>query len=96
MADAIAFNHPYFAADPIPGQKLSIAMLDSGTLLRRFLKEAKDHLNPGGIILMPYHEFAGVVNDPEKHADAYGYDVTVNQYPGPKGGAFKVCVLRPK
>ncbi len=95
-ADVIVFNHPYFPGAPIADQKISIAMMDSGDLLQRFLKEAKDHLNPDGIIIMPYHEFAGDVNDPEKHATKYGYDVRVERQEANlafRKEVFKICTL---
>jgi GTP cyclohydrolase II len=97
--DIIVFNHPYFASAPIPEEKISLAMMDAGDLLQRFLKVAKNHLNPGGRIIMPYHEFAGAVNDPEKHAAQYGYLVHTERYETSlafRNDAFKVCTLMPK
>ncbi len=95
-ADLIVFNHPYFPTESIPGEKISIAMFDPGELLQRFLKEAKDHLLPGGSIIMPYHEFAGDINDPERHAAKYGYKVSVKRQEVDlafRKGVFKVCTL---
>jgi len=95
-ADVIVFNHPFFPSAPVPGEKISIAMMDSGDLLQRFLKEAKYHLNPGGCVIMPYHEFAGSLNDPEKYAAQHGYTVRVDRYDMElafRNDAFKICTL---
>lgn len=64
-ADLIVFNHPFFSAKPIQGQPVSISMLDSGKLIQKFLKESKKYLKKDGLIIMPYLELAGEINNPK-------------------------------
>jgi methylase of polypeptide subunit release factors len=62
--DVIVFNHPFF---PDAGNKkdfISLATRDSGKLIHRFFKDAKRHLTSKGIIIMPYFEKAGPINNP--------------------------------
>lgn len=74
-ADVIIFNHPFFADEPIDGVPVSNAMLDSGNLLQRFLSDAKQYLNVGGTIIMPYFDLAGPVNHPKVQGVSHGYNV---------------------
>ncbi len=73
--DLIVFNHPFFADDPRENEPVSGAMLDSGELLQRFLREAQNYLQPGGLIVMPFWHFAGATNDPAKYVDQYGLEI---------------------
>jgi methylase of polypeptide subunit release factors len=74
-ADIIIFNHPFFPEKPIETIPVSRTMLDDGTLLKRFLTEAKDYLLPQGRIVMPYFHLAGEINDPIIQGPKYGYSV---------------------
>ena len=73
--DVIIFNHPFFSEKPYEDAPVTIAMLDEGGLLERFLKEAPHHLNKDGIIIMPYFLFAGDTNNPELKGKKHGYIV---------------------
>ncbi|MEI7563768.1 MAG: methyltransferase [bacterium] len=44
--DCITFMQPYFAGNPPEGDTISASMLANPELIRRFLQEAKNHLNP--------------------------------------------------
>jgi len=75
-ADLIIFNHPFFSDDPIPESPISKAMLDSGDLFQRFLRECKNRLNGGGIIITVYFDVAGDTNNPSIQGVKNGYIVT--------------------
>lgn len=75
LFDVIVCNHPFFPGDPLEEFPVSISMLDSGDLLNRFFREARNYLSKDGIILMPFLHFAGEVNDPKLVAPRYGYKV---------------------
>lgn len=74
-ADVIVFNHPFFPAEPIRDIPVSIAMLDDGKLIHRFLKQAKSHLKPGGKIFMPFWDFVGETNHPAIQGWKHSYSV---------------------
>jgi len=75
--DVIVFNHPFFQEKPADYVPVSMAMLDDGKLIHRFLDHAKDHLLENGVIVMPYFHPAGPTNDPGKQAPKHDY--TVNE-----------------
>lgn len=76
-ADVIVFNHPFFPSEPIKDKPVSVSMLDTGSLIHRFLKDSKLHLRAGGRIIMPYLQLAGETNDPEIQAPKHGFKVNV-------------------
>ncbi len=98
--DVIVFNHPFFGDKPLRGAVISRSMLDAGELIRRFLQQAKDHLNAGGIIVMPFFHFAGRINDPSEHAEEYGYTiqelVSITSSAGLQKGKFSIYALKVK
>lgn len=71
----IVFNHPFFAAKPSSEEPVSLAMLDEGELLQRFLTTADNYLKPGGKIIMPYFHEAGPTNNPQVQAPKHGYHI---------------------
>ncbi len=77
MADVIVFNHPFFPTNPIKDKAVSISMLDKGDLIHRFLEEAKTRLNKDGVIIMPYLQLAGEVNNPEIQGPKHNLDVDI-------------------
>lgn len=74
-ANVIVCNHPFFADNPIEEAPVSIAMLNNGEFLRRFLAGAHHYLTTQGVIVMPFFHFAGPTNNPALHAPTYGYRV---------------------
>ena len=76
-ADVIVFNHPFFSANPLPDVPVTLAFYDSGDLIHKFLDNAPRYLSNDGYILMPYFQFAGETNDPEKQAPKHGYEVSL-------------------
>lgn len=72
-ADLIVFNHPFFPAEPYPEIPVSLAMLNNGELIHRFLDDARRYLEMAGRIIMPYFEMAGKVNDPLVQGPKHGY-----------------------
>jgi methylase of polypeptide subunit release factors len=72
-ADAIIWNIPFFEGNPPEGDTISASMMMSKELFDRFLKEAKTHLNPEGVILVPSYSLAG--HDPMARGIEQGYEV---------------------
>lgn len=73
--DLITFNHPFFPERPQEDIPITKAMLDEGSLIQRFLKEAPKYLNKEGLVLMPFFEFAGETNNPKIQGLQNGYEV---------------------
>lgn len=74
-ADFIVFNHPFFVGNSNSNDSITTSMLDSGELIKRFLSEASLHLNPGGVVMMPFSNKAGEINDPAVQGPKYGFKV---------------------
>jgi methylase of polypeptide subunit release factors len=98
--DLIVFNHPFFAEHEVgiyPDQPISKSMVAPPTLIHRFLKEAKDHLELGGKIIMPFLELAGEINNPKIQGPAHGYKVkevySANVESGVQTGLFYIYCL---
>jgi methylase of polypeptide subunit release factors len=72
-ADTIIWNIPFFVGNPPIGDTISASMIMPQELFDRFLTEAKNHLNPGGVILVPSYSIAG--HDPMKKGIEHGYKV---------------------
>ncbi len=100
-ADVIVFNHPFFS-DHTMRQTLNadFAMLERGSLIHRFLDDAKRFLKPNGLIVMPYFHVAGPINDPAIQAPQHGYKVVerfrMNVTRGLQKGDVSVYELYPK
>lgn len=77
--DLIVFNHPFFSDSTFEELLVSTSRLDRGKLIHRFFDEAKQYLNPEGIIVMPYFHIAGPINDPMIQAPKNGYEVIEEQ-----------------
>lgn len=75
--DLIIFNHPYFDAPASKDDSILSSITDSGDLLRKFLKEAREYLVDSGEIIMPYLPIAGEINNPSLRGKEYGYNVEV-------------------
>lgn len=73
--DCITFMQPYFAGNPLEGDTISASMLANPGLIRRFLQEAKKHLNPWWVIIMPSFSLAWELNDPVIIGKEFGYEV---------------------
>lgn len=73
--DVIIFNHPFFPSTPLADEPVTKAWFDEGQLLQRFLEEAPLHLHEGGMIIMPFFEFAGDTNNPYLQGMKQGYTV---------------------
>lgn len=96
--DVIVFNHPFFPApSDIHKNPPTIAMLDDGNLLQRFLAQAKVHLKRDGIIIMPFLHMAGDTNNPAVQAPPHGYKIeevfatTITE--GVQQGPFSIYLL---
>ena len=74
-ADIIVFAQPYFAAEPLPDIPVTLGMLDTGSLVSRFLQDARDMLTATGMVVMCFMDFAGHVNDPAIQGPKHGYAV---------------------
>jgi methylase of polypeptide subunit release factors len=71
-ADTIIWNIPFFQGKPPEGDTISASMMMTSNLFNRFLKEAKDHLNPQGIVLVPSYSLGG--HDPLISGNQQGYN----------------------
>lgn len=83
--DIIFFAHPFYCAKPTEGNSLAVAIMDDGGLFKKFLSEAKTHLNPGGKILSPFSDAAGEGNHPRCHAENHGYRINPLEVPDSDG-----------
>ena len=73
--DCITFMQPYFTGEPPKGDTISSSMLASPDLIKKFLKEAKNHLNKDGVIVMPSFSLAGDQNNPAVIGKEFGYKI---------------------
>ena len=71
--DIIVFNHPFFC--DISKKYKNVSMINDGSLLHKFLNEARIHLKKNGFIIMPYFHQAGLANNPMIQALRYRYKV---------------------
>ena len=74
-ADFIVINQPFFGDKPPENDTIYASMLDSGDLIKRFLKQAPKHLNKKGRIMMPFYSKAGETNNPAIQAPKFGFTV---------------------
>lgn len=74
-AHIIIFNQPFFGDTPLPNDTIAASMLDSGDLIKRFLKQAPDYLDALGKIVMPFYSKAGPTNNPVIQGPKYGFHV---------------------
>ncbi len=73
--DFIVFNHPFFCGIPAEGDTIAASMLAPEDLIHRFLREAPAHLNPSGMVMMPFYTRAGAANDPALRGPEHGFTV---------------------
>lgn len=82
--DFIVFNHPFFPEVPEEfdnnfNDLLKCSMLGGEELLPRFFQDAKKHLHPEGLIVMPYFHLAGEQNNPKLRGQEAGYRIIAEQ-----------------
>ena len=98
--DVIVFNHPFFPESPENYEPVAVSMLDSGTLIQRFLQDARTHLTKAGRIIMPFFHLAGTENDPQVQGPKNGYEVStmahVDVIDGLQKGMVSIHELRPR
>lgn len=70
--DLIVFNQPYYPAE---GKVFFGCSHGGKDIIERFLKQAKEYLAIGGIILMPFSDMAGERNNPKTIAESFRYKV---------------------
>lgn len=74
-ADYIAWMIPFFSGNPPKGDTISASMIMPPELFERFLIESKEHLNPGGRLVICSYSLGGDFTDPVKVGEKLGYDV---------------------
>lgn len=74
-ADVITWMIPFFAGNPPEGDTISASMIMPPELFERFLIEAKDYLNPQGVIVIPSFSLGGELTDPRIVGEKMGYNV---------------------
>jgi release factor glutamine methyltransferase len=99
-ADLITWMIPFFPGTTQEGDTISASMIMPPELFERFLKDAKQYLNPNGIILIPSYSLGGEFTDPMKIAPKLGYEVkrtwTHNSINGIQQGLLYMDELRIK
>ena len=99
-ADLITWMIPFFPGTTQEGDTISASMIMPPELFERFLKDAKQYLNPDGVILIPSYSLGGEFTDPMKIAPKLGYDVkrtwTHNSINGIQQGLLYMDELRIK
>jgi len=97
--DLIIWNIPFFPGYPPKEDTISNSMIMPPGLFERFLKDAKEYLNPNGIIMVPSFNLGGKLNDPMEVAPKIGYEVrrkwTHNSIKGIQQGLLYVDELKP-
>ena len=104
--DCIVFNHPFFAGDGTSTHPVAPSMMEINPIscptgrspLLDFLAQAKNHLTPDGVIIMPYFHLAGPENNPAVQAPKFGYTVqerwSVNVNTGLQRGPVSIYELK--
>lgn len=99
-ADFITWMIPFFPGTTPKGDTISASMIMPPELFERFLKEAKKHLTPKGVILIPSYSLGGELTDPMKIAPKFDYEVkrtwTHNSINGIQQGLLYIDELRLK
>lgn len=90
--DLIIFNHPFFSDQTMEEMKVQTSMTEQGSLIHRFFDEARDYMNEGARIIMPYYHLAGEINDPEVQAPKHDLKVEVRFRHDYKSGIQKGLV----
>lgn len=88
-ADCISFMQPYFLGNPPTNDTIAASMLAPQELIERFLQDAKEHLNPNGVIVMPSFTLAGNSNSPAAVGEEFGYTVKTTFIAHSKSGLQK-------
>ncbi len=95
----IEFNHPFFEGISVEGQRVKGTMIARSGLLGQFLKEAKRHLFPGGILVMPFYHRAPKFNNPNERAREFGYKakevLAKKARTGLQQGPISIYILKP-
>ena len=94
--DLVVFNPPAYQGRPLSAEPISYALLDRGSLLRKFLLEAPAHLSPSGKVVMVYPNAAGRLNDPAEQASNYGMQASTLMHIIDNEGDHSIYELRPK
>ena len=74
-SDLIVANIPFFCEEPYPDHPISLAMLNNGTLIHRFLEESKEYLTKEGSVIMVYYEIGGEINHPFVQGPKHNFQV---------------------
>ena len=102
-ADVQIFNHPFFAAEPIPDKPWTAMMLGGTELLGSYFEQAPLCSHRETIYILPWLVTASndeeLDNDPGKRAGQYGYEVLERVEMSPVGQGiqqrpFVIYVLR--
>lgn len=98
--DCITFNQPFFPGTPAEGDTISASMLAPPELIRTFLREVPKYLTKGGVIVMPFFDLAGNMNNPAVVGREYNYEVktpfVVDSTTSLQRGRIAVHELRPQ
>lgn len=74
--DTILWNIPFFPGYPPEGDSIAISMMMPPDLLKRFLKESREHLKEGGVVVIPSFVYKGPLMFPLFIGEFLGYTGT--------------------
>lgn len=74
-ADMITWMIPFFAGYPPERDTISASMIMPPQLFEKFLSEARNYLNDGGVVVLPSFSLGGDLTNPELVARKFGYTV---------------------
>lgn len=71
--DLILWNIPFFPGKPPERDPISASMIMPPNLLKRFLNDSKEYLNPNGVIVVPSYSLGGDLMNPLLVGEELGY-----------------------
>jgi len=74
-ADFILWMIPFFPGFPKKMDTIAASMIMEPELFEKFLTDAKNRLNPKGVILLPSFSLGGELTDPLIIGNKFGYSV---------------------
>lgn len=89
--DVIIFNHPFMIGSPRDAVE-GIYVTGSETLTR-FFRDARKHLVPSGILIMPFSHFGD--HDPRSYAARFGYSIAHEESVSNAFGGHSIYLIRP-
>ncbi len=74
-ADLITWMIPFFSGTPPKGDTISASMIMETKVFEKFLIDAKNYLNPNGVLLIPSFSLGGDFTNPSIMGKKFGYSI---------------------